>query len=87
VLALEVFIMLAGRKRVLASVKAWSWAAVGKKQVLASMENQPQWLEKKLVLALMEDPTATVGRQRVLASGVELHTRGGEKRLAADYSF
>jgi len=55
--------------------------------VLASVENQLQWLEKKLVLALMEDPTATVGRQRVLASGVELHTRGGEKRLAADYSF
>jgi hypothetical protein len=36
----------------------------GKKQVLASVEDQSQWLEKKLVLAPMEDPTATVAEKK-----------------------
>lgn len=55
---------------------------VGKKQVLAPVEDQSQWLEKKLVLASMEDPTATVAENKWCLHHGSSGTNRGETKDA-----
>jgi len=83
VLALELFAVVARRKRLLATVENWLWAVVGKKQVLASVEDQSLWPDKKQVLASVGNWNATVVSNKGACIGV-VHRCGQQDAVACN---